>query len=237
MTLLVALGDSTSCGEGVGLRVPSASTWPTLLAQALSSGSARCLARPGARLSDVLREQREPAVQARADLATVLVGLNDVARGGVPEDADAMLAHLVGSLRDSGALVLLVRLHDPTRLLPLPPAVVRLVRHRVQRVNDAVDASVGPGVHVVDLQSVSGLEQRAAWAVDRLHPSAAGHAQLAAAAADVLGEAGLPVARLHQPRRGRSPGRLEELRWALRHGAPWTLRYVAGLAMQRGQPA
>ncbi len=36
-TRLAALGDSTSCGEGVGLRVPSRLTWPARLAVAASA--------------------------------------------------------------------------------------------------------------------------------------------------------------------------------------------------------
>jgi hypothetical protein len=52
---IAALGDSTSCGEGVGLRVPSTGTWPARLAAATSGGELLPLSRPGARLQDLRR--------------------------------------------------------------------------------------------------------------------------------------------------------------------------------------
>jgi hypothetical protein len=150
----------------------------------------------------------------------------------------------VAALRRGGATVLLGRLHDPTRHLPLPPALRSAVRARVGVVNAAVDDAVaeagrsrrGGDVHVLDLTAVRGLELRRAWAVDRLHPHAAGHGLLAAHAARVLAAAGLPVAPLQTEPLPRAPGLPAQAWWTARHGAPWLaghLREVVGPALAR----
>lgn len=78
---VVALGDSTSCGEGVGLAVDPALTWPARLTRALPGAGLLALAAPGARVGDVRERQLGPAPAARPHLATLLIGLNDVGRG------------------------------------------------------------------------------------------------------------------------------------------------------------
>lgn len=227
MTLLVALGDSTSCGEGVGLCLPPSAVWPARLARALPHGRLLALAVAGARVHDVVAGQLEAAVGSGADVATVLVGLNDVSRPGF--DAAAVQAHLVdvvGALRAAGAAVLLGRLHDPTALLPLPSRLAAAVRARADAVNAGVDACTGPGVHVLDLARVPGLRSRRAWDLDRLHPSAAGHALLAAAAAGTLRRAGVPVQQSPPVALPPPPSLLREGWWALRHGLPYAVRRV-----------
>lgn len=226
--LLAALGDSTSCGEGVGLSVDPARTWPARLAAALPGGELLPLAVAGARVRDVRAGQLARAVEARPHLATLLIGLNDVSRVGFGEQrfADDLDACVQGLLR-CGATVLLGRLHDPTRHLPLPPALRREVQARVAAVNAVVDAVVDTarsdgGVLLLDLGGVPALQLRRAWAVDRVHPTPAAHGMLAAAAAQVLRSANLPVGVLHaEGLPDREPGAVEEAMWLARHGAPW----------------
>lgn len=211
---LVALGDSLSCGEGVGVRVPIDRTWPALLADALGA-SYTCLARPGARVRDVSGEQLEPALAAQPQVVTLLVGFNDVLRSSTC-DLGQELTGLLRRLR--GPRLLVVRLHDPTELLPLPrPARAALLR-RVGTLNAALDEAVAAsGAEVLDLAGLPALRRRDAWAVDRLHPSAHGHAVIASAAVAVLGQCGPPV------RTGgtAASGRLAELAWLTRHGLPY----------------
>lgn len=215
MTVVLALGDSFSCGEGVGVRTPPGATWSALLAAALPATAYRCLARPGARAGDVLAQQVPAAVAARPDLATLLVGLNDVCRAGFDADAVATsISASVSALRAAGAQVLVARLHDPTDLLPLPVRLRGRVRARVAAVNAAID-----GAFVLDLAGIPALRTRAAWAVDRLHPSAAGHAAIARAAAQALGP--LVHGEVVAPEGARSPGPVREAAWVLRHGLPY----------------
>lgn len=220
---VVALGDSTSCGEGVGLGVPPDRTWPALLTAAVPGGHLRSLALAGSRVRDVRLTQLPAAVALGPQLATLLIGLNDVSRGGFEPPAFAADLHaVVRGLRRTGAVVLLGRLHDPTAHLPLPPALRRAVQRRVAVVNAAVDAAAArEDALVLDLGHVPALRLRAAFDVDRLHPSPAAHVALAAAAADVLRGSGVEVGRVDAVPVGDPAGPLRSGWWALRHGGPW----------------
>lgn len=229
MTLrVVALGDSISCGEGVGLRVPTSRTWPALLAAALPGATLLPLATAGSKVRDVRAAQLPLAIGAQPHLATVLIGLNDLSRSGFAADRfrDDLLA-VVDGLRRTGATVLLGRLHDPARHLTLPAGVRVQVAERVAAVNAVVDEAAAGPVHVVDLDAVPGLRLRRAWAVDRLHPNEAAHGLVARAAADVLRDAGCEIgvpAAVPLPRRAPSP--TAQAWWAGRHGVPWLASHV-----------
>jgi lysophospholipase L1-like esterase len=222
VTLVATLGDSFSCGEGVGLRTDLADTWGARVAAALD-GSLVPLAAPGARIRDVRTGQLPRALWARPAVATVLAGLNDVIRSDFrPAAVQADLTAVVVRLRSAGVLVVLCRLHDPTRLLPLTPFLRRRVQDRVAVVNAAIDAAAcDPGVLAVDLAAVPQLGERRAWAVDRLHPSVFGQAAMATAAASALAVAGMTVRELPAPVEAGAAGLLAEGRWFVRHAVPW----------------
>jgi lysophospholipase L1-like esterase len=210
---LVALGDSTSCGEGVGVRVAAARTWPALLAAALGA-EPTCLARPGARVRDVLAEQVAPALALRPDLVTLLIGVNDVLRSTSCELTDELT---VAVQPFAATNILLLRLYDPTELLPLPQAVRSAVLRRVGQLNAAVDAVVRTtGARVLDLAGLPALRPRDAWAVDRLHPNEHGHAVIASAGVAALGGAGACGGSAQAP-----SGRFAEVVWLTRHGLPY----------------
>jgi len=162
------------------------------------------------------------AVATGADVFTLLIGLNDVSRSGFARRAFAAeLAEVVVVLRDTGALVLLGRLHDPTAVLSLPPRLRDAVRSRTAQVNEAVDACAGGRVHLLDLGAVPGLRMRRAWAVDRMHPNVAGHALIAQEAARVLRQAGCRIGPVPQPRLPAAPSVAREVQWLVQHGLPW----------------
>lgn len=242
-TRLAALGDSLTCGEGVGLSLDPSHAWAALLAGALDDGSPNggsltLTAAPGARVRDVLAAQLPVALAARPDIATVLVGLNDVVRSGFdPAMVRRDLLTAVSALRGVGARVVLVRLHDPTAILWLPGWVVRYVGARVGAVNRAVDevARLDPGVHLLDLGDVIALRRPGAWTVDRVHPNRLGHQAIAAAAADVLRTAGVRVGQVPlQPVPARGPGLPARAVWAVRYGLPWALRHSRQLVRPAG---
>ena len=231
MTVVVALGDSFTCGEGVGVRVDPADTWVALLARALPAGRLVRLAVPGARVADV-RTGQLPLVPGGADIATLLVGLNDVARSGFDAAAvGAEILETVAALRSRADDVLLGRLHDAGALLPLPARVAQATRRRIEEVNAAVDeAARSSGVRVLDLRLVPVLARPGGWSVDRVHPSPAGHHGMAAAAIEALRGAGRqpgrPIGEVVEPR-GSSRGARGW--WAVRHGLPYAARHVREL--------
>jgi lysophospholipase L1-like esterase len=235
VTVVAALGDSFTCGVGVGVRVHPAATWVALLSRALPDGRLLRLAVPGARVADV-RTGQLAALPARVDVATLVVGLNDIARSGFdPATVGTDLIRVVATVLDRADEVLVGRLHDAAALLPLPAGTARVALQRIGLVNAAVDQVAGwPGVRVLDLGRVPALTQPGGWSVDRIHPSPAGHRGMAAAAAEVLRAAGrpavTPIAEVAVPR---GPSRRARGWWAVRHGVP----YAAGHVRDIGAPA
>ncbi len=231
MTVVAALGDSFTCGEGVGVRVDPSSTWVALLAEALPGARLLRLAAPGARLADV-RTRQLPLLPRRVDVATLLVGLNDVARSGFDADSAGQdLLDLAATVRSRADHVLLARLHDAPGLLALPPRIAEAARRRIAIINAAVDEAAGrSGVCVLDLGSVPALGQPGGWSVDRIHPGPAGHAGMAALGVEVLRSSGrcdlIPIGAVTVPG-GPSPA--AHGWWMVRHGLPYLLRHVRGV--------
>lgn len=251
---VVAIGDSFSCGEGVGLRISAEQTWISLLVSHWADAELINLSRPGARVRDACREQGGPARSVRADLATVLIGLNDVIRSGLDQDRLTRdLAGLVGPLVDDGTMVLLARLHQPGRVLRLPDHLRRSLADRVSLLNAAIDevAATHARVHVLDLESVAALRHPGAWAVDGIHPSPAGHRVLACAAAQALSEVPIGPAVQHSPSPesfadlSMPPGvsARDRLIWLAGYGTPWLVQHfgrvapaVLSMMMRSGRP-
>ncbi len=225
MSSLVALGDSFTCGEGVGVHVPSLHTWPAVLAHH-GGLTPMSLAAAGARVRDVRELQLPNAPQAR--VATVLVGLNDICRGSFHAEQfhDDLKAVVDGMLHRS-RVVLLGRLHDPSQFLRLPRRLRRIVHARVRAVNVAVDAAADSSsrVAVLDLARVPALGWRCAWAADGVHPNAYGHAALARAAGGVLDAAGQRFVSPQLPPAQPATTALQHARWLVRHGAPYIVSH------------
>jgi lysophospholipase L1-like esterase len=227
---LVALGDSFSCGVGVGIQLSAAETWVGLLADALDL-ELEVLAAPGRASAEVLREQVPTATARPGELATVLVGLNDVVRAAFPREAtDASVHGIVGELCAAYPLVLVAQLHNAVALLPLPAAMRRRYVQRIAAVNAALAAAVAAHERAVllDLSAVPALSGRCGWAVDRIHPSRYGHQVIADAAVAAVrqrgvarvGQAGPDVTALPE----RPPTLRDEIGWFVGFGAPWLVR-------------
>lgn len=200
------------------------------------------LGRRGAVATTVRRDQLGAALARRPDLATVVVGVNDVLTPGawVPGRFATELDRVVGALRRTGARVVTARLHDPAARLPLPARLARGVAERVAALDQAVDTvSARHGALVVDLADRPELADRTVWSLDRLHPTETGHRLLAAEVADLLRADGLavgPVPRVPGPG-DRGTGHAGHLLWLLRDGGPWfagqQVRAVRALAAAR----
>ena len=225
----VALGDSATSGVGDSCDLGQPRGWSRMLAAGLTAAghdlSHHVLAREGARAADVISEQLGPALDLAPDLVTLLVGGNDVLRGDFdPYALERDIEHLVNRIRERGACVIMLRLHDPTRVVPMPASLARVMRRRVAAVNVVVDAVASrSGALLVDPASDERCYEHSSWHVDRMHPSTQGHLLLAGLVAQRLADRGIPIAPLGvnpQP----SVGRLFQAAWMLRNGVPWALK-------------
>lgn len=221
MVNVVALGDSVTVGVG-DVGVPAG--WAAHLARALGATEFTNVARLGARARDVTADQTSLAIRRRPGLATLLVGGNDILRGNFSaQDVASHVERAVIGLRQVEADIAVVLLHDPRLTLPGPRVVREVLGERAASVNESVCARlVGePRVVIVDPQSSSFTATRAAWSVDRLHPSAAGHRALAAMALDALADLGWRARHPIDPPTGRQPSGWQRAWWLTRHGTPW----------------
>ncbi|WP_181727206.1 SGNH/GDSL hydrolase family protein [Streptomyces sp. PT12] len=231
---LVALGDSLT--EGLGDPLPRAPggagpRWRgfvPLLAEGLPlpGGAVRTvnLARSGARSADVAGAQLAAALAHRPQVASVIVGGNDTLRSPFDIARTARdLDRAIGALAAEGAVVLTACLPDPGRTLRLPRAVTAPLARRMRALNDVVhhlswryDAV---HAHLADHPCVA---DKAAWSVDRLHPSELGHRLLAREFHGGLAARGLAAGRPPSPLADQPPPRAAASAWWLAtRGTRW----------------
>ncbi|KAK1184629.1 SGNH/GDSL hydrolase family protein [Streptomyces sp. NBS 14/10] len=223
-----ALGDSLS--EGMGDPAPGGGWrgWAVHLAGGLAARPGVVelvnVSRSGALSTDVVDGQLAAARAARPHLASVVAGANDTLRAAfdIRRVAEA-LDTVIGTLRADGAVVLTACLPDPGRMLGLPAPLARPLARRMRAVNTVVHTLSRryEAVHV-HLADHSWVEERAAWSVDRLHPSELGHRLLAREFHAALTAHGLatghpPVEALDGP----PPSLLSGAWWMATRGTRW----------------
>jgi lysophospholipase L1-like esterase len=236
MTTYVALGDSITLGIGDPIRLEDPAGgrarrawrgWAALLAEGLCDPELHIIAGNGACSANVEREQLPRALELRPDIASVVVGVNDMLRPDFdPARIGAAAAHTIGALRAAGATVLTMRLPDPGRMLGMPGVLARPIATRAHQINAVMDMIAERfGTLHFDAASDEEAYDPQMWAVDRLHPSERGHRLIARRFHALLAEAGHPV--------GTPPGaeptnppptRAMELAWLATKGTAWVVR-------------
>ena len=232
MTTFAALGDSITLGVGDPAPGGGWRGWAAFLAESLPGGRLVNLAANGARAADVERTQLPRALELRPDVASVVVGVNDILRAGFDAARiQAALAHVAGSLTAAGAVVLTMRLPDPGMMLGLPPALARPLARRLQAINEATDqvAEQFGTVHFDVALDLAAYDRRM-WSADRLHPSERGHRYIAGRFHDQLAAGGHRLG----PRPGAEPTsppptRLDTAAWMATKGTAWVLRRCTDL--------
>jgi len=237
----VALGDSATYGLGdrVGGEFRG---WARLLADAIGEThhvSFCNLAKPGATVHDVRRDQLADALDHQPVIASLVVGLNDVMRSTWdPERIRGELLECAAALASSGALLLTVRFHDHAAVLGLPRLLARPMARRIAVLNEIYDeVHERYGVIRVDLSVDQMTGHREFWSADRLHPSELGHRHLARRAATLLNAEGLTFDLPSDQCREPAPTRREAARILATEGGPWVARRVRDLgpwAARRG---
>ncbi len=238
----VAIGDSTTEGlydpdGGDGYR-----GWADRFAERLAAAAApdgrqvryANLAVRG-RLSGQVRAEQLPAALAlQPDLASVLVGMNDLLRPSFDARAvDGEVEATLHELRTAGATVVTFTLPDATAINPW----ARPLRHRFRRLNAALRAAASrTGSILVDLEAEPGATDPALWCEDRIHANPTGHERLAVAVARAVGLP-LDAAAQNGPSAGGPGGRgrgsvvaavARELSWGRRYLLPYVARRTRG---------
>jgi lysophospholipase L1-like esterase len=187
------------------------------------------LAVRGRLTSDLVISQLRPAIALRPDLASVVVGMNDLIRPAMNLNRVCRLFdHLVTSLVDAGAVVLTATLPNPGAVVPLPGLVRRRFGERLDRFNDHVRGTAERyGTICVDLADRA-VRDIAGWSEDRLHPGPYGHQLVADEFLDVLTGVRSGV-RMERPVWNETTdGVREQLRWFVNSAGPWIWRRITG---------
>ena len=253
MTVYTALGDSITLGVGDPIRAADRPAnggrawrgWAALLAEGLLAPELHILAGNGACAAEIEADQLPRALALRPDVASVVFGINDTLRPGFhPDRFAAAAAHTVGSLRESGARVLTMRLPDAGWMLGLPAVLARPLARRTQQVNAVMDdVAERFGTLHFDAAGTPETYEKRMWAVDRLHPNERGHRLIARSFHALLAEAGQQVGDPPGAEPGNpAPTKLAEFAWMATKGTAWVVRrstdmvpYLLSLAVKEMQ--
>ncbi|AHH93833.1 SGNH/GDSL hydrolase family protein [Kutzneria viridogrisea] len=237
----VAIGDSFT--EGLEDPGPDGAYrgWADRLAEIMAAGNPDLryanLAVRSKKMRHILAEQVPAAVALRPELVSLCGGTNDILRPGADPDAVAALfEQCVRQLTEAGSKVVIFTGID-TKGVP----VLQRLRGRIATYNVQLRAIADRyGCLVVDLWPLTALQDRRAWAEDRLHPSPEGHRRIALLVAQTIGvrteqawdEPWPPAQELVGLARHRA-----DLRWAQQFLVPWISRRLRGVTSGDGLSA
>ena len=224
---IVALGDSVTTGVGDAVSPGLQTGWVSHLARLVDAHDVCNVARMGARARDVLAEQVPQVHQDEADFVTLLVGGNDVLRKDFDPQRVGQTVHDICAEFSHRAIVIVVLLHDPNRVLPaFAGDAGRVLARRAAAVNDHVRRLVAnqESVVVVDVSTEPGAHDLDNWHIDRMHPSPIGHRWLARVVAAALSQRGLVIVTGDEDPVPPTPRRWVQLVWFIAAGVPWAVK-------------
>ncbi|MEV4988673.1 SGNH/GDSL hydrolase family protein [Pseudarthrobacter sp. LMD1-1-1.1] len=229
----VALGDSFT--EGVGDDDPARPNgvrgWADRVAEQLCAadpdfGYAN-LAIRGRKLRQILAEQVDAAVELNPTLVSIYAGANDILRPRV--DIDDLLVEYndaVAKLAATGAIVVMFTGFDARG-----SKVFGTMRGRTAIYNELVRGIAGDhGALLVDYWRFSEYYDWGMWAHDRMHMSAAGHANMAKRVLEVLKyDHSIDVPPMTPvPELSGADAIRANAQWFREYAAPWVVRRVTG---------
>ena len=217
------LGDSAASGVGDSDKNGVTKGWGYYLAKHFQNPLVYVnLSRPGAQSAEVLEDQLPRALMFKPDIAAVIVGGNDALRNGFdPNKLHQNLRATISELKRSGAEVLLLQLHDPTQIVPLPKLLAQVLTRRINAVNRVIH-SIGRefNAQILLTRSIQDIYERRVWHIDRMHPSKYGHQIMATHFREILLRRNWkidPIAIEETP----ATSKKASFAWMLRNGTPW----------------
>ena len=220
------IGDSAASGVGDANESGVNYGWGYYLARSFEDPLVYInVARPGAQSREVLEAQLPKIQVHNPDICAVIVGGNDLLRNGFdPELLHKNLRQTVSALKNKGTLVLMILLHDPTQIVPMPKLLANVLDRRVRSVN-AVTTAVARefGTVLLDTRKIAGIYDLANWHIDRMHPSKIGHQGIAAEFRNLLLEFGFQIQDIEIDK-NIVRSKKNSIIWMLRNGTPWFLK-------------
>ena len=223
---LAIIGDSAASGVGDSDPNGNYFGWGYHLAQAFTEPLVYINAsRPGSQSKEVLHEQLPKVLIHEPDLVAVIVGGNDLLRNGFsPKVFEENLKTTLAAIESIGATSMLLELHDPTKIVPMPRLVARVCRRRVNTVNQSTRKLARRFSSILlETRSLEGIYQREKWHVDRMHPSKLGHQFIADNFAHLLRMRGYEIGEVKFTR-SNNRSRKDSIIWMLKNGTPWFLK-------------
>jgi hypothetical protein len=223
---LAIIGDSAASGVGDSDKEGNHFGWGYHLAQAFTEPLIYINAsRPGAQSKEVLYEQLPKILIHEPELVAVIVGGNDLLRNGFsPKVFEENLNETLRQIEEMGATSMLLELHDPTQIVPMPRLVARVCRRRVNAVNQITRKMAHRYSSILlETRSLEEIYARDKWHVDRMHPSRHGHQFIADNFAHLLRQRGFEVDSVKFTR-ANNRSRKDSIIWMLKNGTPWFLK-------------
>ena len=223
---LAIIGDSAASGVGDSDTHGNHFGWGYHLAQAFTEPLIYINAsRPGAQSKEVLHEQLPKILIHEPELVAVIVGGNDLLRNGFsPTVFEENLNETLRMIEEIGATSMLLELHDPTQIVPMPRLVARVCRRRVSAVNQITRKMAHRYSSILlETRSLEEIYARDKWHVDRMHPSRHGHQFIADNFAHLLRKRGFEVDSVKFTRTN-NRSRKDSIIWMLKNGTPWFLK-------------
>jgi lysophospholipase L1-like esterase len=220
------LGDSAASGVGDSDANGITRGWAYYLIQSFTEPIVFSnLSRPGAQSAEVLEHQLPIALELQPDICAVIVGGNDALRNGFdPEKYHQNMRKILSQLQESGTHILLLQLHDPTKIVKLPKLLGQILLRRINAVNQAIDKLAREfDVEVLRTRRISGIYERKVWHIDRMHPSKYGHQLMATHFRELLVKRNWQIAPV-QIDTIRTASKATSVKWMLRNGTPWFLK-------------
>ena len=219
---LTVIGDSAAYGIGdeVG---GSPRGWAWYLSQLFYDQCAyQNFSRPGAQSAEVLELQLPRALATEPDICAVIVGGNDLLRNGFsPKNLQENLRETCAQLMEIGSEVVMIELHDPNQLLRLPRLLKRVLRRRVESVNNVYYQIADElDVLLIRTRAIPDVHSLKNWHIDRMHPGPHGHQILAREMAEKLRRRGWSLRLPIVEDRKRESSR-KQLKWLIANGVPW----------------
>jgi lysophospholipase L1-like esterase len=225
-TTFALIGDSAASGVGDSDANGNYFGWGYHLVKAMQEPVAFINAsRPGAQSSEVLHDQLPKVLIHKPELVGVIVGGNDLLRNGFsPAQFEENLNETLRLIEESGATSMLLELHDPTQIVPMPTLLAKICRRRVAAVNHVTHKLARRYSSILlETRTLPGIYDRKKWHVDRMHPSKNGHEFIADSFAHLLRMRGFDIAPVEMsPINNRS--KKDSILWMLRNGTPWFLK-------------